>query len=185
MANSTKKTTVKRTEKTTPVVNEAPVITKEKRRYEQDEEIMTTSCTAGELIMIGRKTGRYYTWSNYGDQTPVEYQDIKAEQYVHGSQYIYDPLFIIEDEEFLALPENSKIVELYQNILSDEDVDKLFNLDSISFERTVKNLPKGIKNSLKTIAAQKIQKGTLDSIAKIKALDKIFGTDMFNCYVAS
>ena len=155
----------------------------EKRKYEPDEEIMTTSCTAGQLIMIGRKTKRFYTWENYGDQTPVEYQDLKAEQYIPGSRYIYDPLFIIEDEEFIALPENKKIADVYTNILSQEDIDKMFSLDNISFERTVNKLPKGIKNSLKAIAAQKVQDGSLDSITKIKALDEILGTDLLHCYL--
>ena len=164
-----------------PIENVKP----EKRKYEQDEEILTTSCTAGELIMIGRKTRRVYVWSNYGDQTYVEYQDLKAEQYVQGSPYIYSPLFIIEDGEFINLPENKKVADVYAHILSVEDIDKLFNLDTISFERTVKNLPKGIKNSLKAIAAQRIQDGSLDSITKIKSLDEILGTDLFNCYIAS
>lgn len=153
----------------------------EKKKYAPDEEIMTTSCTSGELIMIGGKTRRYYTWANYGDQTPVEYQDLKAAQY-SKSRYIFDPLFIIEDEEFVNLPENKNIAEVYANVLSQEDIDKMFNLDNISFERTVRKLPKGIQNSLKSIAAQKVQDKTLDSITKIKALDEILGTDLFNCY---
>ena len=179
----TKKTVVKATQ---PIIeeNDRPIV-QEKKKYAPDEEILTTSCTAGQLIMIGRKTGRYYIWSDYSDQTPVEYQDIKAEQYISSSKYIYDPLFIIEDEEFLALPENKKVADVYANILSSKEIDEIFNLDSISFERTIKKLPKGIKNSLKAIAAQKVQEGTLDSITKIKALDEILGTDLFNCYVAS
>ena len=166
------------------VKQDAPVV-ETKRKYEPDGEILTTSCTAGELIMIGRKTGRYYSWANYGDKTTVEYQDLKAEQYVSGSRYIYDPLFLIEDEEFLALPENKKIAEVYEHALSAEDIEKLFSLDSITFERTLKNLPKGIKNSFKSIAAQKVQEGSLDSLQKIHAIDEILGTDLFNCYVAS
>ena len=182
---ATKTTTKKTVERIKPnIVEEKPIIA-EKKKYAPDDEILTTSCTAGELIMIGRKTGRYYTWANYGDQTPVEYQDIKAEQYVSGSQYIYSPLFIIEDEEFVNLPENKKIAEVYANALSVEEIDNLFNLDSISFERTVKKLPKGIQNSLKAIAAQRVQNGSLDSLTKIKALDEILGTDLFNCYVAT
>jgi len=157
----------------------------EKKKYAPDDEIMTTSCTAGELLMIGAKTRRVYTWSNYGDQTPVEYQDIKAAQYIQGNPHIYSPLFIIDDEEFVNLPENKKIADVYTHILKADDIDQLFSLDNISFERTVDKLPKGIKNSLKAIAAQKIQDGTLDSVNKIKALDKILGTDLFNCYVSS
>ena len=175
---TSKKAIIKEVEKETPVITT-------KKKYEPDTEIVCTSCTAGELLMLGRKTRRLYVWSNYGDQTPVEYQDIKAAQYIPGYQHIYSPLFIIEDDEFLSLPENKKIADVYANILKAEDIDKLFSLDNISFEKTVSKLPKGIRNSLKSIAAQKIQDGTLDSITKIKTLDKILKTDLYNCYVAS
>lgn len=185
MAIKTTKKTVEK--KVNLIINEEPIQEKkvEKKKYEPDEEIITTSCTAGELLMIGRKTKRVYVWSNYGDTTGIEYQDLKAEQYVQGSPYIYSPLFIIEDEEFINLPENKKVADVYAHILKAEDIDTLFALDNISFERTVNKLPKGIKNSLKAIAAQKIQDGSLDSVNKIKALDKILGTDLFNCYIAS
>lgn len=182
-----KNTTCKKT--TTKVVTKEPEVENikqiEKKTYMPNDEIMTTSCTAGELIMIGRKTGRYYSWANYGDKTPIEYQDLKAEQYISGSQYIYNPLFIIEDDDFLALSENKKVAEVYEHILNAEDIDKIFNLDNISFEKTVNKLPKGIKNSLKAIAVERIQNGSLDSITKVKALDKILGTDLFTCYFAS
>lgn len=187
--NTTSKKTVTKSVKETPKVIEPTKVVEpvkiEKKKYEPDDEILCTSCTAGELLMIGRKTRRVYIWSNYGDQTYVEYQDLKAEQYVQGSPHIYSPLFIIEDEEFINLPENKKIADVYAHILKAEDIDNLFGLDNISFERTVNKLPKGIKNSLKAIAAQRIQDGTLDSVNKIKALDKILGTDLFNCYIAS
>lgn len=182
----TKKAVTKVTEKAPEVVetSEPEIKVVEKKKYAPDDEIMTTSCTAGQLIMIGSKTGRFYTWADYNDQTPVEYQDLKAEQY-RNSPYIFKPLFLIEDDEFIHLPENKKIADVYQNILTADDIEKLFSLDSISFERTVKKAPKGIQDSIRTIATQKVQDGSLDSVSKIKAIDEILGTDLFNCYIAS
>lgn len=180
-----KNTTSKKTVTKVVTKESAEIKQPEKKTYAPNDEIMTTSCTAGELIMIGRKTGRYYSWANYGDKTPVEYQDLKAEQYISGSQYIYNPLFLIDDEEFLSLPENKKVANVYEHILNADDIEKIFSLDNISFEKTVEKLPKGIKNSLKSIAAERIQNGSLDSITKIKALDRILGTDFFNCDFAS
>lgn len=170
------------TRKTTATKVEEPV--KEKKTFAPTDEIETSSVTAGELIMIGRKSGRYYRWTGYNDTTPVEYQDLKAEQYVANSPYLYKPLFLINDDEFLGLPENSKIKDFYKSFLRMSDVDEILALDGPSFEKTIKGLPAGIKESFKAIATQKIQNGTLDSLNKIKAIDAILGTDLFNSYVA-
>lgn len=158
----------------------APVIQK---TYLPTEEISCVSVTSGELIMIGRKTGNLYSWSNYGDSAQVEYQDLKAEKFNSKSRYIYDPLFIIDDEELLATPEFKTVLDTYQNILSADDIETLFSLDNVSFRRTLKTLPKGIQNSIKSLAASKIQDGTLDSLQKIRAIDEVLGTDLFNAYL--
>lgn len=178
-------TTNKRRTTTVTKKVEEPIMEKEEKKvYSPTDEIWTSSVTAGELIMIGRKSGRYYSWANYGDSTPVEYQDIKAESYMANSPYLFKPLFLINDEEFLSQPDNKKIREAYDKFLTPSDVDEIFNLDGPSFEKTIKGLPAGIRDSFKAIAVQRIQNGSFDSINKIKAIDAILGTDLFNSYVA-
>lgn len=177
----TKSPSKKTTTKTTAAV-EKPVVA-ERREFLPSDEISCVSVTAGELIMIGRKTGNVYTWSNYGDTAQVEYQDLKAEKFNSKSRYIYDPLFIIDDDDVLHSSEFKNVFESYQNILSAEDIEELFNLDNISFRKTLQGLPIGLQNSVRTIAAEKIQNGTFDSLSKIRTIDEILGTDLFNSYL--
>ena len=115
---------------------------------------------------------------------PVEYQDIRAEVYTSNSPYLFKPLFLIEDEEYLATPEAKRIRDSYATFLTVKDLDEIFALDGSSFEKTLKGLPKGIRDSFKATAAQRIQDGSLDSMNKIKIIDSILGTDLFNSYVA-
>lgn len=178
----TKKTNTKTNIETVPAkeIVEPPVT---KREFQPNDEISTTSVTAGELIMIGRKTGTLYRWADYGDTEMVEYQDLRAEKYNSKSRYMYDPLFVIDDEDVLESPEFKNVVEVYNNILSVEDIDNVFNLDAMSFKRTLETLPKGLKNTMKVLAVTKIQDGTLDSIQKIKIIDSVLGTDLFNSYL--
>lgn len=146
--------------------------------------VETTSVTAGELIMIGRKSHRLYRWKDYKDIQYVEYQDLQAECFSATSKYLFDPLIIINSEEVLAQKEFQKVAKLYETVISSEEMDKLFSADLTTFEKTLKTLPKGLQNSVKTIAAGKILDGSLDSINKIKAIDKILGSDLFNSYVS-
>ena len=169
-----KKTTTKSVAKETEIENPA------KREYEPYDSIKCMSVTAGELLMIGKKTGILYKWSGYGDVVYVEYQDLKAEAYNSRSNYIYAPLFMIEDEELLTVREFAKVAETYKDMLTIDDLDKFFNLTNQQFMQQLKKLPKGLKNTVKSVAVGKITDGSLDSIQKIKILDEVFGTDLYN-----
>ena len=109
------------------------------KSYNPGDEINCFSITAGELIMIGRKTGNVYRWANYGDVTQVEYQDLKAEKLNSKSAYIYNPLFVIDDEELLATKDFANVAEVYKDILTIEDIDDIFSLDTISFRKMLQN----------------------------------------------
>ena len=152
----------------------------ETKSFAPDDEIECVSVTAGELIITGKKTGRVYDWANYGDTAYVEFQDLKAEVHNAKSRPIYDPLFMIEDEDVLALPEFAKVAESYKDALSIDEIDNLFNLSQQQFASQLKKLPVGIKNTIKSIARDKMEDGTLDSINKIKILDQVLGTDLYN-----
>ena len=152
----------------------------EKREFAPDDRIECKSITAGELIFIGKKTGTVYDWSNYGDSAYIEFQDLKAEVHNAKSNYIYSPLFLIEDEEVLALPDFANVRKLYENVISAEEVDELFSLTNQQFRSQLSKLPNGIKNTIKSIARDKIEDGSLDSIQKIKIIDEVLGTDLYN-----
>ena len=42
----------------------------------------------------------------------------------------------------------------------------------------IKKLPAGALSSLKSIAAEQVYTGEIDSVRRIKALDSVFGTDL-------
>ena len=173
MANTTTKKV------TTKPVDEAPKA-EVKREFAPDDNIKTVSVCAGELLMVGKKTGILYKWENYGDTAYVEYQDLKAEAYNSTSAYVYAPLFMIEDEEVLNTREFARAKEVYQNAITAEEIDNFFNLTNQQFMSQLKKLPKSIQNTIKAVAVDKINNGSLDSIQKIKILDEVLGTDLYN-----
>ena len=191
MANTrTKRTTT--TKKVEPVVEavETPVVktveasepvveqVAKKKEYDETTPILCTSITCGELRMEGIKSGIQYTWLDRGDSTEVEYQDLVAAIRVAKMQ-VMSPCFIIEDEEFVE--RYPKLKEIYGGLYSVGDLRKIItDLDAQSMKLTIMNLPEGAKNSVKNIAATMVQNGQFDdlSIAKIKVLDEIYGTNL-------
>lgn len=145
------------------------------RKYEPDDMITCRSITYGELLLTGKKSKLLYTWANYGDITEVEYQDLQALKSTKSS-YLYKPRFVIEDEE-LVEQWGKDFINMYNNII-DVDADDLFKLPLNQFKSKLKKAPKGVQQAVKNIAGEKIMNGSLDSLAKIKAIDEILGTDL-------
>jgi hypothetical protein len=145
------------------------------RKYAPDEYIICRSITFGELLCTGPKSRTLYRWSGYGDTTEVEFQDLQALRSAHSS-YIFKPRFVIEDEE-LTEQWGKDLKDMYKNI-TDVDVEDIFKLPIAQFRSKIKNSPKGVKLAIKNIAGEKILNGSLDSLAKIKAIDELLGTDL-------
>ena len=149
--------------------------TKTPRKYAPDELIPCRSVTYGELLLTGTKSKLMYVWANYNDVTEVEFQDLQALKSTRSS-YLFRPRFVIEDEE-LVEEWGKDFKDMYSKIVS-VDVEEMFNLPLGKFKAALKNAPKGVQQAVKNIAGEKIMNGSLDSLAKIKAIDDVLGTDL-------
>lgn len=157
-----------------PVVKKA-VEVKASREYNATDGIPCRSITSGGLYMEGIKSHIVYEWSDNGDVTEVEYQDLIAAIRMNSNNYINKPYFIIEDEDIVA--QFPRIGKIYTSMYSVKNLREVITtLSPRDMKTTILNLPDGAKESIKNIASQMISNGTLDSVMKIKILDEIFGT---------
>ena len=143
-----------------------------------DEDLIPCLCVfPGSVGMTGRRSGNTYLWEDMGVVEYVEYQDLRSEVLNRKSSYIYKPLIIVEDNDFLD--ENKNLAKMYKDIYTpDEIVAKIKKSIPEDMRKFVNSLPSGIKNNVKNIASTMIKDGSLDSIRKVKILDDIFGTDL-------
>ena len=151
-----------------------PVI-KAPRKYAPDDLIPCRSVTYGELLLSAPKSKLMYVWANYNDVTEVEFQDLQALKSTR-SNYLFRPRIVIEDEE-LVEQWSKDFKDMYGKI-THVDVEEIFNLPLGKFKTALKNAPKGVQQAVKNIAGEKIMNGSLDSLAKIKAIDEILNTDL-------
>ena len=145
------------------------------RKYAPSDMIPCRSITYGELLLTGTKSKLLYSWANYGDITEVEFQDLQALKSTR-STYLFRPRLVIEDEE-LVEQWGKDFANLYQDII-DVDVEDLLKLPVNQFKSKLKKASKGVQQAVKNIAGEKILNGSLDSLAKIKAIDEVLGTDL-------
>ena len=148
-----------------------------KRKFNDDDLIPCLSVFPGSVGMTGKRSERTYLWEDMGVVEYVEYQDLRSEVLNKKSSYIYKPLIIVDDEEFLS--ENPNLKQMYDDIYTpDEIMSKIKKSGSEELKRFINSLPSGIKAHVKSIAATMIQDGELDSVRKIQVLDNIFDTNL-------
>ncbi len=174
MAKTTNVESVIKTAKTVKTEPEKTV-----RKFEPEDLILVRSITQGTLLLPGSKSQILYTWEAYGDIVQVEYRDLYTLK-ASRSGYLYKPYFIIEDEELLDNPHWSDLKKLYDSLITTSDINTIINLPASDFEETLKNLPEGFKDAIKMEVSTRLDNGTFDSISKVKIVDKICGTDLFN-----
>lgn len=150
-------------------------VQKEVRKYAPDDMVPCRSITYGELLLTGAKTKFLYTWANYGDVTEMYFQDLQALKSTR-STYLFKPRFIIEDEE-LVEQWKGDLGKMYDDIIT-TDVEAMFKLPANQLKAKLKKAPVGIQQAVKNLAGEKIMNGSLDSLAKIKAIDEVLGTQL-------
>lgn len=152
-----------------------------KTEFKKDEGIVCRSVTDGWLGMEGKKSQILYQWLNYGDEVEVEYEDLVA-AVRSSSSMVYAPYFVIENADFLAM--YPQVQKAYESRYTKDDLNDIFTLSPSNIKKAISGLPESIAETVKSMAVSKIRTGELDSIARIKALDEVYGIDLTSLVTA-
>lgn len=152
---------------------------KPQKVYDQHDLILCRNVSAGWLKMTG-KSGIPYVWKATGDLCEVEYGDLWARK-TAKSEYLYKPYFVIEDEELLDQPRWKDLKDFYdEKVYGLDNVDAIINVPSTALRKVLTEISDGMRNAVAVRAATMIEKGTLDSLKKIKIIDDVCGTDLMS-----
>ena len=163
------------TESQTEKKEEPAEVKSEKKVFDDKDKIPCLSITVGVLAYIGEKSGEVYVWQNIGDVVEVEYRDLMTLVRTN-SPFVFEPRFIIQDEDFLA--QNDAITLRYGQMYTPQDIEYVLSLPAPQLEENLKKMPVGAQNALRDVAVRKIDSGELDSVQRVKVLDSFFGTEL-------
>lgn len=163
-----------------------PAVKVDPANTEQLEVVKQKEFTPGDMIpcrsyFLGRLTfngesGVHYFWAKMGDVKYVQYVDLKT-AFMETSDYIFEPLLIIEDEDFLNDPFFQELHEIYEKLWSEDDINTFLSLPNQKFENELRSAPAVLKNLIKSKVGSLVSKNNFDSIKKIEIIDSICGTD--------
>ena len=146
-----------------------------KKEFDPNEGVLCRSVTYGQLYVDGIKTGMKYIFSDYDDETDIEYRDLVALVRAKDKS-VYKPRFIVMDEDFIE--EYPTLKKFYSDHFATTNIKEILELPEYEMKEAISKLPKGAVETLKSMAVNQIVNGEIDSIRRIKALDEAFGTDL-------
>lgn len=182
MARSMKKTVIKsepeNIQKSTEIEQEVERVVeitkpKKERVFQKDDLIKCHSIMSGRTFMDGIKTKDTYVFESLGAETEIAYQDLIAALNVN-SVFLFKPFIIVDDEDFIA--QSPKLKRFYDSMYSVKDLAQILFLPPARIKEELSKLPIGAKQSIRSIISDSIANGSLDSVAKIRAIDEFFGT---------
>lgn len=146
-------------------------------KFNEKDLIPCKSVTSGGLNYIGT-SGNKVRFEDYGMIEYIEYGDLRREaQSANPNNYLFYPRFIVLDNDFIE--EFPKLDDFYSKFYTEQgDFEEILDLPQERMVEEINKLPKGCKECIKGIVATKIDDGSIDSVQKIKVLDKVFGTNM-------
>lgn len=146
-----------------------------KKKFKSEDLIPCVSITPGEMFIIGKKSEKLYSFADIDDVVEIEFRDLDNMVRTKDSMMM-KPRYIVQDEDFVAL--HPILDDIYSALNTTQDLKDILKLAPSKMVKVIESLPVGAKDALKTIAVTMIDEGTLDSVQRIKELDKIFGTEM-------
>jgi len=174
--NATKKSTTKTIEVDSINIKDEPVeIVKERVKHDASDGILCRSVTVGKLCMEGSNTKMVYRFMTYGDELEVEYRDLVSAVRSH-SAYLFTPYIIVEDELFIK--EFPELDKFYKEKFTVKELSDIILMNEAEMEDAIAILPKGAKEQFINIVSTSVANGTLDSVRKIKALERILNIDL-------
>ena len=161
---TTKAAAPKATTAKTPV--EQPVVS----TAEITNETMV-ECQSGVSGNLNYKSslnpGYVVEWSGLGEIQEMEYRELVS---MRGNQRrFFEENWILIDDP--AVIKKLGVGRYYQNSLSTDDFEDVFNMSADEIKEIVPTLPGGTKDAIASEAKKKIDSGELDSRSAIKALE--------------
>lgn len=146
-----------------------------RKSFKDTDLIPCVSITVGKLVMPGSKSKEVYRWGDIGSVQEVEYRDL-IDEVRQNSVYVFEPRFIIQDEDFLS--QHKDIEDKYGELYTPADIEQILQLSPTMIKAQLEKMPVGAQNALRDLAIRKINDGTLDSVQRVRALDEFFDTEM-------
>lgn len=169
---------------TTP---EKTVVKKRKIKLEDNDLVRVRSNVFGQLFYKNSRTGDEYSWESHDDEQDLYVSDLREMKGTQRSFFSKNWIMIEglteynEENEDVTVEDVYNFLQVqqyYKDVLCPSDLPAVLRLPIDELEEKLPKMSEGVKLSLIILANTQISDGTLDSLNKIKALEKLFGCEL-------
>lgn len=130
----------------------------------------------GKLVYVSKRTKEKFVWDNFGDKQELEIKELKNAK--SSAKRFFEDNWFMFDEEDMWIVDYLGVSKYYENAISLEEFDEIFETTPAKAKEIISHLSKGQANSLAYRARQKVLDGEIDSRKLIAALEEALGIEL-------
>ncbi|AGI11785.1 hypothetical protein X915_gp236 [Bacillus phage vB_BanS-Tsamsa] len=147
-------------------------IVREKNKKINDSDLIPVmNGLMGGLYYHSERTNRSWEFKDFGQEDTIEYGELLTLRN-KSPRMLTECMLIVLDEE---VQKEFGLVDSYENILTKENIDLVFEKPYEEIVNLIDVMPKGTQKTFVNKAQEKFNKGELDSMKLIKYIEKKFG----------
>jgi len=147
-------------------------IVREKNKKINDSDLIPVmNGLMGGLYYHSERTNRSWEFKEFGQEDNIEYGELLTLRN-RSPRMLTEGMLIILDEE---VQREFGLVDLYENILTKENIDLVFEKSYDEIVKLIDVMPKGTQKTFVNKAQEKFNEGSLDSMKLIKYIEQKFG----------
>lgn len=142
----------------------------QKSKKFKPDDLITIMSGIEAVEYYSSRTHKKWHFERFGQQDVMEYSELVAMNNNHPS-YLKEGYFIVLDKD---VQDDLKLTEMYENIITPENIDQVFDMNVEELDKFVEALPEGQKQTLISRASELFQVGKIDRYSTIKYFENKF-----------
>lgn len=171
LTNAKLQAMIKQEEKDAEDLAHAETVIVKEAKFKDDDEIVVMNGQNGSLKHRAGRTGRVWEFKKFGQTAKMPYSELVALRNVKPSVFTDGWIIVLNKE----VQKEFQLTELYENIITPENIEDIFKLRLEDLERFVAGLPKGMKFTFVSKARELYEREELYDLRVIKFIESTFG----------
>lgn len=152
-------------------LNENRVLVKDGTGLKDEDKIKVMSGSVGTVIYRSDISRAVWKFTDFGQMQNIPYGEL-VNMKNRFPRYFKDGLIIVLDK---TVQDEFKLTEMYQNILTPDNIDEVFLKNITELEAFIDRLPETMKNTFVSKARELYEKEELVNFQIIRLIEKKFG----------
>ena len=138
--------------------------------FKDDDMILVMNGCSGALTHRSPSTTRVWDFAEFGQTQKMPYSELLTIRNNNPKVFDRGWMVILNTK----IQEDFGLTEMYKNILTPDNIDKVFDKNIDDLDEFIDKLPEGMKMSFLSRARELYIKGKIDSVAKVKLIQEKF-----------